>query len=204
MKKFIAAALCAGLLINSGIYATPALAAENSRYIGSTIPADNAYIPGGTRFKVRFTKNISSDKIYKGEPVPIVTAQNIIVNGVVVIPAGTKVKGFFTTAREAGYVGRAGKIGFTVESVAALNGVEIPLHCVETVRGNNDVAGSIAVMLLLSPLGGFFMKGRNARIPKGMQFEVEVPFDSDLEASLYFLAEDMNAWQPHGVSVKLK
>lgn len=212
MKKFVAAAICTGIIFNSGIYATPAFADENEiihkREVTPVeekiIPEGNAYIPKGTKFTLEFSRDVSSKTAYKGEPVPVVIAENIIVNDVIVIPAGTKVKAFVTVARKAGNMGRAGKLEFTVESVEALNGAEIPLQYIKSATGENDVGGSVAVIAALSVVGGFFMKGRNINIGAGTQFEVEVAEDADLKASLDNLQEEMNIRRPQGISITIK
>ena len=212
MKKFVAAAICASMIFNSGIYATPAFADENEiiqkREVTPVerkiIPEGNAYIPKGTKIPLAFASDFSSKTAYKGEPVPLITAENIILNDVVVIPAGTKVKAFVTVARKAGNMGRAGKLEFTVESVETLNGAEIPLQYIKSATGENDVGGSVAVIAAVSIIGGFFMKGKNINIGAGTQFEVEVSEDADLKASLENLQEEMNIRRPHGVSITIR
>ena len=131
MKKFVAAVVCAGLLFNSGIYAAPAFAETKTvaeEVTVTTIPEGNAYIPKGVVLKVELTRELSSKKAKKGDAVPLKLVENLIVNGVVVVPAGAEVKGIVTKARKAGGLGRGGKLEFTIVSVKAINGVEIPLQ----------------------------------------------------------------------------
>lgn len=212
MKKFVAVITCAGMLFTSGIYATPAFADKNEiihkREVTpakkKVIPEGNAYIPKGTKLTLEVTQEVSSSNMHKGEPMPIAIAEDIFVNGVLVIPAGTKVKAFVTVARKAGRLGRAGKLEFTVESVEAINGAEVPLQYVKSTTGGNDVAGSVAVIAVVSVIGGFLMKGKNANIGAGTQFEVEVSEDADLQASLKNLQEEMLIRRPHGISITIQ
>ena len=212
LKKFVAVGICAGMLFTSGIYATPAFADNddilNKRELKPVkrkyIPEGNAYIPKGTKLTLEFVKRVSSTTVRKGAPIPIVTAEDVFVNDVLVIPAGTRVKGFFTVARRAGNMGRSGKLELTIESVKALNGVEIPLNQKKHATGKDDVAGAIAVISFVSVVGGFFMKGRNVEIGKGTQFTIEVPEDADLEVSLDNLQEEMLINKPHGVNITIR
>ena len=208
MKKFVAAAICAGMLFNSGIYAAPVFAAkksaETTKVVEVTkIPKGNAYIPKGVVLKVELTKELSSKKSKVGDAVPLKLVENLIVNGVIVAPAGSDVKGVVTKARKAGGLGRGGKLEFTIVSVKAINGVEIPLQYTKYQHGAGD-GGAVAVVAFVSIVGGIFMKGKNVVFNEGLQFDAEVTADTDLKVPLDELAEAMDASKPHGVSVTIK
>ena len=85
---------------------------------------------------------------------------------------------------------------FTVESVKAVSGVDIPLQYIKSARGEDDVAGSAAVIAAVSIIGGFFMKGKNVNIGAGTPFEIEVAENTDLEVSLNNLEEEMSIMKP--------
>lgn len=211
-KNFTVAVVCAGIFFSSTIYPAPVFADENeiitTREITPVekkiIPEGNAYIPKGTKLIVEFTRDISSKNMTKGEPIPLVISENLILNGVVIIPAGTKVKGYVTVARKAGNMGRAGKLEITVESVKAVNGVDIPLQYIKSARGKDDVAGSAAVIAAVSIIGGFFMKGKNVNIGAGTPFEIEVAENTGLEVSLNNLEEEMSIMKPQGISITIE
>ena len=205
MKKFVAAAVCAGLLFNSGIYAAPAFAATKNvaeEVTVTTIPEGNAYIPKGVVLKVELTRELSSKKAKKGDAVPLKLVDNLIVNDVIVVPAGAEVKGVVTKARKAGGLGRGGKLEFMIVSVKTINGVEIPLQYTQSEHGANDV-GAVAVVAFVSIVGGIFMKGKNVVFNEGLQFDAEVTADTDLKVPLDGLKEAMDASKPHGVSITI-
>lgn len=205
MKKFVAAAVCAGILFNSGIYAAPAFADENytAAVEISTIPEGNAYIPKGTVLQIELTKELSSKKAKVGDAVPLQLVENLIVNDVIVAQAGADVKGVVTKVRKAGGLGRGGKLEFTVVSVKAINGVEIPLQYTKSEHGAGD-GGAVAVFAAVSIVGGLFMKGKNVVYNEGFKFDAEVTADTDLKVSLENLKEAMEASKPHGVSITIK
>ena len=166
MKKFVAAVLCAGMLFNSGIYAAPVFAAEKTDEAVvevAKIPEGNAYIPKGVVLKVELTKELTSKKAKVGDAVPLKLVENLIVNDVVVAPAGSEVKGVVTKARKAGGLGRGGKLEFTIVSVKAINGVEIPLQYSQYQHGSND-GGAVAVVAFVSIVGGILHEGQKCRL----------------------------------------
>ena len=204
MKKLIAVVTCAAMLFSSGIYATPAIAAANysEAVTISKIPEGNAYIPKGTVLQIELAQELSSKKSKVGDAVPLRLVENLIVNGVIVAPAGSEVKGIVTKSRKAGLLGRGGKLEFKIVSVKAINGVEIPLQYTKSERGSGD-GGAVAVVALVSIVGGIFMKGKNVVYNSGLRFDAEVTADTDLEVSLDNLQEEMDASKPHGVSITI-
>lgn len=89
----------------------------------TSIPANHAYIPVDTIFQVELTQEISSKTMKKGNPVPLVLRENVIINDVIVVPAGTKVEGVVISTKRNGMFGRSGKLEFSINSVKSLNGV---------------------------------------------------------------------------------
>lgn len=205
LKKIVAAGVCVSLLFGSGMYVTPAFAEEktpNSITI-TKIPEGNAYIPKGTVLQIELTKELSSKKAKVGDLVPLRLVENLIVNDVIVAPAGSEVKGVVTTSRKAGLLGRGGKLEFVVVSVQTINGVEIPLQYTKGEHGDNDI-GAVAVVAFVSIIGGVFMKGKNVVYNEGLRFNAAVTADTDLKVPLDGLKEAMDESKPHGVNITIK
>lgn len=166
----------------------------------SSIPEGHAYIPEDTILHIELTEEISSKKMHKGDRVPLILQENLIVNGTVVIPAGTEVVGIVTEAKKNGMFGRSGKLEFSIVSVKTINGIQIPLQYVTKKEAGSD-GGAVAVAAAVSLIGGFFMKGKNVSFPAGAVFDARVTSDTDLRVTLDDLADAMNPDQPHGVSI---
>lgn len=169
----------------------------------SSIPAGHAYIPADTILHVELMEEISSKTIKKGAPVPLQLQENLIVNDVVVVPAGTEVEGVVTQAKKNGMFGRSGKLEFSINSVKAINGVRIPLEYLTKKEAGSD-GGAVAVATAVSLIGGLFMKGKNVSFPAGSVFDARVTSDTDLNVTLEDLPEAMNPDKPHGVSITIK
>ena len=90
-----------------------------------------------------------------------------------------------------------------MDSVKTINNVTIPLEYVGRIQAGSD-GGSVAVVALVSVVGGIFMKGANVRIPAGTKIMSKVKTDTDLMTKLDNLAEAMDPAKPHGVSITIK
>lgn len=167
------------------------------------IPEGQAYIPADTILDVKLTQSISSKHMRKGDVVPLVLCDNLLINDVVVVPAGTEVTGVVTDAKSNGRFGRSGKLEFNITSVKTVNNVEIPLEYVARKEAGSD-GGAVAVAAAVSLIGGFFMKGKNVEFPANAIFEAKVTSDTDLQCTLEDLPNAMNPSVPHGVNIVLK
>ena len=173
---------------------------EAERASVTKIPVGNAYIPELT---IELTSTVSSKTLKKGDPLPLKTLDNIIINDVIVIPAGTPVEGVVTKATKSGMFGRSGKLEFTITSVKTINNVQIPLEYTAFKKAGHD-GGAIAVAAVVSFVGGMFMKGKNVEFPAGSHFQAKVVSDTDLLVKLSDLAVAMDPNKPHGVAIMLK
>ena len=203
-KKFISSILCVTMLTSFPCYAAADEDSDdNDTLTVSTVRKDNAFIPRGTILEVEIARTFSSKNFKEGDSVPLRLADNLIVNDVVVAPRFSRVKGMVTRARKAGGFGRSGKLEFRIISFRTLNGIEIPLEFALEEKGRAD-KGAVPVAILVSVIGGAFMKGSNVTIPQGTRFEAEVPSDVDLEVSLDDLKEVMAANAQQGVKVTIR
>ncbi len=181
---------------------TPSILQEEKLKV-STIPKGEAYIPKGTVIDVELTSEISSKTCHKGDIVPLQTLSNLVINDVMIIPAGTKVNGVVTVARKNGMFGRSGKLEFTINEVKTLNNIKVPLQYVGKKKAGDD-GGAVAVAAAVTLVGGLFMKGKNVSFPAGTEFEATVSSDTDLQVPLNELENAMNESHPNSVVIKIK
>lgn len=177
-------------------------ASKNSVSV-SKIQKGEAYIPGGTELTVEVVEELTSKRNKTGEFVKLKLLDNVIINDVIVIPAGASVDGHITKAKGSGMFGRAGTLEFSVDSVKTINNIVVPLEYVGRIQAGSD-GGAVAVVAFVSILGGAFMKGANVRIPAGTKILAKVSTDTDLMTKLDNLAETMNPEKAHGVSITIK
>ena len=100
-----------------------------------------------------------------GQRFQMEVSEPVVVNGVIVIPAGSPAVGEVTDVRNKGMWGKSGKINARPLFVRA-NGRQIRLTGQMDDKGVTGTAAVVGAVVLL-PLAGFFMTGTSAEIPIG-------------------------------------
>lgn len=101
-----------------------------------------------------------------GQPVQLEVAQDVLLNGRVVIPARSPVEGVLTHVRNKGMWGKSGAIRLHINSVN-INGTNIRLKGDMDTRGETGTAGVVGALVVL-PVAGFFVTGTSAEMPLNM------------------------------------
>jgi len=176
--------------------------AEKPKAQVAGIPKGEAYVPGGTEFAVELVDELSAKKNRKGDFVRLRMCDNIIINDVIVIPAGARVEGHIVKAYGPGLLGRAGMLEFAVDSVQTINEITVPLEYAGRIQAMHD-PGALLVGAMYLP-GGILIRGSNVRVPAGTKIIAKVKADTDLMTKLDNLAEAMDTSKPRGVKITLK
>lgn len=109
----------------------------NLRRSIATLQADIAETPGprsagtlpeGTRFEVRLDEELSSKTARREDRLMASVATPVLVDGRVVLPAGTRVRGLVDDVQEAQRPARSGRLDLVFDRIAFADGTEIPLH----------------------------------------------------------------------------
>jgi len=101
-----------------------------------------------------------------GQRIQLEVAQDVLLNGRVVVPARSPVEGVLTEVRNKGMWGKSGGIHLQVKSVS-INGTNIRLKGDMDSRGETGTAGVVGAIVVL-PLAGFFVTGTSAEMPLNM------------------------------------
>ncbi|MBR1420411.1 MAG: hypothetical protein IJ575_05080 [Selenomonadaceae bacterium] len=181
ISRFVAMGLCTTMLSFAPMFTAPAFA-EDGEMVVSKVLSGHAYVPEGTDIEVEFNQTISSKEVQEGDRISMKLVSNLIINDVIVAPAGTKIVAKITKAKKASSFGRGGKLEFKITSFKTLNNVEVPLEFSRTVKGGKDTGAYVATYVTI--VGGFFMKGKNVTIEKGTRFTAIVAQDIDLNVSV--------------------
>ncbi|MDR3348261.1 MAG: hypothetical protein LBO03_01420 [Acidaminococcales bacterium] len=168
-----------------------------------TVKPGNIYIPDKTPVEVELVNNISSKTHKKGHIVDIRVIENLIVNGVVVIPKGALGQLLVTEAHKAGGFGKRGKLVLTPQFVFAANNEKIPLIPDNYQTLGKGDGGAVAVAAAVTLIGGIFMKGSNTTFNAGTEFTVAVDGDIDLGCTEENLADEMDPSKVRGNEIKV-
>lgn len=101
-----------------------------------------------------------------GQRIQLEVAQDVLLNGRVVIPARSPVEGVLTHVRNKGMWGKSGAIQLQIKSVN-INGTVIRLRGDMDSRGETGTAGVVGALVIL-PVAGFFVTGTSAEMALGM------------------------------------
>lgn len=177
-------------------------AAAQKVTIANVLPG-HIYIPKKTMLNVELIEPANSKTHKKNQQVEFKTTENLIINGVVVIPKGTVGMGYVYEVQKAGGFGRKGVLRIAGKEIKTLNNVSVPLRKGLEGKGKTD-GGAVAVAAVVSLVGGLFMKGSNIKYPAGTDFQVEVRDNVDLGVTPEELKDAMNPDIPHGQEIVIE
>lgn len=177
-------------------------AAAQKVTIANVMPG-HIYIPKKTMLNVELIEPANSKTHKKNQQVEFKTTENLIINGVVVIPKGTIGMGYVYEVQKAGGFGRKGVLRIAGKEIKTLNNVSVPLRKGLEGKGKTD-GGAVAVAAAVSLVGGLFMKGSNINYPAGTDFQVEVRDNVDLGVTPEELKDAMNPNIPHGQEIVIE
>lgn len=173
MLKLHAALACAALVVS------PA-AAQTATFAPTAAPAGGAVLRSGTALPLKMAEALTTkDKQTKvGQRVRLEVASDVLVGGMVVIPAGSPAMAEVVDVRNKGMWGKSGRINARVLHVT-VGGRQIRATGVFDDKGTTGTAGVIGAVALI-PVAGFFVTGTSANIPLGAPVNAFVDEDVPL------------------------
>ena len=136
-------------------------------------------LPEGTKVRVRMEEMISSATAEEGQRIELSVADNVLCDGRVAIPEGTRVTGTIARAETKKRMGRAGKLDFTVDRIVISGGETIPLRYSMNKRAGESHAVSTGIItagvaLFVWPAAPLVLlrHGKDISINKGLTFDV--------------------------------
>src|ERR1700730_11716610 len=176
-------------IILVGVLAIPAFATPQT--------ATKFVLEDGTPVKLILGETISSADERVGNLVNFEVVEDVMVNGIVVIPRGSNAWATVTVAEPKKRMGRGGKLDINIDKVRLADGEKVLLRAVKGVQGGGHqgamVGAMVATSLVLWPAAPFFllMHGKDITIPKGNQVTAFIQGDAVLD-SAKFTPEGLN------------
>ncbi|HYG29413.1 MAG TPA: hypothetical protein VD887_04275 [Allosphingosinicella sp.] len=128
-------------------------------------------LPSNTDVVLRLTDMLSTRTNRTGDTFPLTVVSDVLVDGRVVIPSGTRAVGQVTWRTGRGGFGKSGKMEIALRYIE-LNGQRIPVTGFHRQEGDGNTAGTIGATLAAGVIGGMLVHGSHARIPAGREFTV--------------------------------
>ena len=153
----------------------------------TAVPAKGFVIQDGTPVKLRLNRNVSSADAHVGDEVDFEVLEEVVVNGVAVIPKGGLAIGTVTEAQPKRRMARGGKVDMTVDYARLADEEKAALRAVKEAKGGGHTgamtAGIVATGLIVWPAAPFFlfMHGKDITVPKGAEITAYINGDMKLE-----------------------
>ena len=150
-----------------------------------------------TPVKLVLSETISSADERVGNLVNFEVVEDVMVNGVVVIPRGSNAWATVTVAEPKKRMGRGGKLDINIDKVRLADGEKVLLRAVKGGKGGGHqgamVGAMVATSLVVWPAAPFFllMHGKDITIPKGNQITAFIQGDAVLDPAK-FTSEALN------------
>ena len=113
-----------------------------------------------------------SSKTHKlGDEFSLAVAKDVVVDGHVVIPAGTRAVGQVTMRTGTGSFGKSGKMEMAFRYLD-LGGKRIPIEGRHRQEGRGNGAAVAGAVLAAGVVGGLLVKGKSAQVDSGREFTV--------------------------------
>lgn len=143
---------------------------------------DRAVLRTGTEIPLRLLVELTTKnkQLRLGQRIQMETVEPTIVQGVVVVPAGSPAMGEITDVTNKGMWGKSGHFGVRILYMS-VNGRQIRLSGAFDDKGVAGGIGAVAVSWLVFPPAGFFMTGTSAKLPVGTVVKGFVDEDVPLE-----------------------
>ena len=128
-----------------------------------------ATIAAGLSVPLALTAELSSSRNREGETFAMTVSQDVLSDGIVVIPRGTRAVGEITLRSGRGMFGKSGKMELSFRYLD-MDGVRVPLDGTHFQAGEGNTAGTVGAVLAVGVVGGMVVTGRSANMPEGREF----------------------------------
>ena len=141
--------------------------------------------------KLRLAETISSATATTGQQIPFEVTEDVVVDGVTVLPKGAAAVASVTDANKKKSMGRAGKLNVNVDSARLVDGEKVQLRAVRENKGGGHVGAMtgamVATAIVFFPAAPLFLfiHGKDITIPKGTEVTAFVEGDMKLDMTKF-------------------
>ena len=168
---------------------TPAPPTSQSPAAG--VPPSPHTLLDGTAVKLRLSETISSANTKTGQQIPFEVVEDVVVDGVTVLPKGAQAIASVTDASKKKSMGRGGKLDVNVDSARLADGEKVQLRAVQENKGGGHTGAMtgamVATAIVFFPAAPLFLfiHGKDITIPKGTEVTAFVEGDMKLDMTKF-------------------
>jgi hypothetical protein len=140
------------------------------------------------------SENLSSASATTGQTIAFEVSEDVLVDGLLVVPRGSLAWGTVTEAQAKRRLGRAGHLDVNIDKVRLADGEKVLLSATSHAKGGTHTlamtTGIVVTSLVIWPAAPFFlfMHGHDVTIPKGTKIEAFTNGDANLDGANFALA----------------
>jgi hypothetical protein len=172
--------------------AQPAPARERMAYDSTPTPApapvktspSGFFLANNTPIRLKLLNTLSSAAARPNDPVALEVADAVLVDGVTVIPKGSKVTAVVAVSEPKRRFGHNGRIAFKITSVQLANSEQAPVRCYQEASGAPSVSSDSVVAL---------SSGKDASLPADSTYTALVDGDLRLNRESFTAAPSASA-----------
>jgi hypothetical protein len=152
----------------------------------AALSASDLTLLNGTPIHLMLGKTISSANAHVGDVVELKVVEEVVVEGLSVIPRGATAIGIVTDAEPKKRLGRGGKLGLSINFVRLSDNEKAAVRSFQEGNGSNTSAGAVL------PLAS----GKDVAFAQGTEFTAYVDGDMQLKREAFQAAKDDDAPAP--------
>ncbi len=139
---------------------------------------ETAVLRDGTPIKLKLLHRLYSKTIVADDPVNLAVAEDVVVDGFVVVPAGSAAIGRVRNAKPARTLGRGAQLGLEMQYAKA-GSTRVPLRGTAAKSGEGKQAETVAIVVLVG-ISGLIKHGSEIELPEGTLFDAYIDQDITL------------------------
>jgi hypothetical protein len=164
MKRYFTALLAAGIATGPLMAQEAALAPVIAQ---PRAEAPETALPANTELTLRVNDEVSSSAAQEGDTFALSVVHDVVMNGYVVIPAGSRAVGEVTWKTGKGAFGKSGKLAVELRYVE-VGGRRLPIEGKFRQEGEGNTVATVAGVIAVGVFAGF-ITGKTAVIPRGRE-----------------------------------
>ena len=171
-------------------------------WLMTAVPTYAMTVPAGTLIYGELMQEVTSKKkdFAEGDIVQVRVWRDVVVDGQVVVKAGSPMLAEISDLKKANFAGIKGRLKIRAKSVRGTDGTPMLLSGGYDKSGKGRMGMSIALAALVAwPL--VFIKGKQARLEPGVIFDSVTQWDTEVETGSNAFALKIGTQQPLSVEV---
>jgi hypothetical protein len=161
---------------------------SNAPDVAAAVAASTVVLTDSTEVHMKLEKALSSSSAQVGDEVKFEVTEDVIVDGLLIIPKGATGTGVVNEAEPKKALGRGGKLSVLINSVQLADNEKARLRSGREGRGASSTAGAIIPV----------MHGKDITFPAGMEFTAYVNGDTRLKRENFHAAGGSSSAAPAG------